>query len=77
MHGVQIISTGKVIGFTVFTMTAAEDLGDREQKSVAVTGSAELSSLESTRVEQIHISITEYDLITNRSQFMWLIFLYI
>ena len=38
---------GKVIGYTVFfTMTAVEDLDEWEQKSVAVTGSAELSSLE-------------------------------
>ena len=43
----QMISTGKVIGYTVFfTMTAVEDLDEWEQKSVAVTGSAELSSLE-------------------------------
>ena len=38
---------GKVIGYTVFfTMTAVEDLDEWEQKSVPVTGSAELSSLE-------------------------------
>ena len=41
------IFLGKVIGYTVFfTMTAVEDLDEWEQKSIPVTGSAELSSLE-------------------------------
>ena len=40
-------SRGKVIGYTVFyTMTAVEDLDEWLQKSVPVTGSAELSNLE-------------------------------
>ena len=40
-------SRGKVIGYTVFyTMTAVEDLDEWQQKSVPVTGSAELSNLE-------------------------------
>lgn len=38
---------GKVIGYTVFyTMTAVDDLDEWQHKSVAVTGSCELSNLE-------------------------------